>query len=233
MREGHRPLLSRRRFVTTAAAGAGAVSAVGLTAGFRPGAAGSGRGLSVADAVADAFKAHRLVALGAADSLQNHYDALMLLLADPRLPGLVDDIGGPARQVLAVEPAAHGPPVRIPAAGDTSADRHRTASGSSGASSGRYRCSFPTVAAALARRGSRTTRSWPSRQIAWSVPAERTQATGKHAQPGNCSTISRRTTASSTSTESGSRAPGMYTLLAPDRMHCWHQARKQSWRYLP
>ena len=125
MREGHRPLLSRRRFVTTAAAGAGAVSAVGLTAGFRPGAAGSGRGLSVADAVADAFKAHRLVALGAADSLQNHYDALMLLLADPRLPGLVDDIGGPARQVLAVEPAAHGPPVRIPAAGDTSADRHR------------------------------------------------------------------------------------------------------------
>ena len=40
----------------------------------------------------EAFNAHRLVALGAADSLQNHYDVLGLLLSDPRLPGAVDDI---------------------------------------------------------------------------------------------------------------------------------------------
>jgi hypothetical protein len=49
-----------------------------------------GRGL--ADAVLAAFKTHRLVGLGEAHALQNHHDALTLLLTDPRLPGVVDDI---------------------------------------------------------------------------------------------------------------------------------------------
>lgn len=84
---------NRRRFLGTAAGAGAVVSAVGLTAcgsaaPGRPAATGPG----LADAVVDAFKTHRLVALGAADSLQNHYDVLGLLLTDPRLPGVVDDI---------------------------------------------------------------------------------------------------------------------------------------------
>lgn len=84
---------NRRRFLGTAAGAGAVVSAVGLTAcgsaaPGRPAATGPG----LADAVVDAFKTHRLVALGAADSLQNHYDVLGLLLTDPSLPGVVDDI---------------------------------------------------------------------------------------------------------------------------------------------
>jgi hypothetical protein len=58
---------------------------------FRPCPPGSNRP-RLADVVLEAFKTHRLVALGAADSLQNHYDVLGLLLTDPRLPGVVGDI---------------------------------------------------------------------------------------------------------------------------------------------
>jgi hypothetical protein len=39
-----------------------------------------------------AFKTHHLVGIGEAHQLQNHHDALTLLLTDPRLPGVVDDI---------------------------------------------------------------------------------------------------------------------------------------------
>jgi hypothetical protein len=39
-----------------------------------------------------AFKTHRLVGLGVADNLQEHYDAVGGLLSDPRLPEAVDDI---------------------------------------------------------------------------------------------------------------------------------------------
>jgi hypothetical protein len=39
-----------------------------------------------------AFQTHRLVGLGESHGLQNHGDALALLLSDPRLPGVVDDI---------------------------------------------------------------------------------------------------------------------------------------------
>ncbi len=87
------PRLSRRGFLGTAAAGAGAAAASAVTACHAAGTArpaASGRGF--ADAVLAAFARHRLVALGAADSLQNHYDALALLLTDPRLPAVVDDI---------------------------------------------------------------------------------------------------------------------------------------------
>lgn len=91
--------LSRRTFMNAAAAGLGATSVAGLAAGCagaggktaspQRGASG-GRGL--ADTVLEAFKTHRLVGLGEAHNLQNHHDALTLLLTDPRLPGVVDDI---------------------------------------------------------------------------------------------------------------------------------------------
>lgn len=88
------PEVSRRRFINAAGAGLGAACATGLTAACstaRNGpAASASRGFT--DAVLEAFNAHRLVALGAADSLQNHYDVLGLLLSDPRLPGVVDDV---------------------------------------------------------------------------------------------------------------------------------------------
>jgi hypothetical protein len=45
--------------------------------------------------VFEAFKTHRLVAIGETETfatLQNHYDVLALLLTDPRLPLMVDDI---------------------------------------------------------------------------------------------------------------------------------------------
>jgi hypothetical protein len=87
------PGMGRRRFLGTAAAGVGAACAAGLT-GCATGVSGSqaapGRG--IADAVLEAFKTHRLVGLGEAHNLQNHHDALTLLLTDPRLPGVVDDI---------------------------------------------------------------------------------------------------------------------------------------------
>ena len=89
------PGLSRREFLN-AAAGLGAAASAGGLAACTSTGSGSGRpaaaGRGFADAVLAAFKTHRLVALGAADSLQDHYDALGLLLADPRLPGVVDDI---------------------------------------------------------------------------------------------------------------------------------------------
>jgi hypothetical protein len=92
MSTDHMPGLGRRRFLS-ATAGAGAVAAVGLTACVSSGqarAAAAGNGL--ADAMLEALTTHRLVALGAADGLQNHYDLLELLLTDPRLLGVVDDV---------------------------------------------------------------------------------------------------------------------------------------------
>jgi hypothetical protein len=93
------PDLSRRKFMNASAAGLGAASVAGLATACT-GADGkaarpdhgtpSGRGL--ADTVLEAFRTHRLVGLGEAHDLQNHHDALMLLLTDPRLPGVVDDI---------------------------------------------------------------------------------------------------------------------------------------------
>lgn len=84
--------MSRRRFISTAT-GAGAAAAVGLAASSDSSAARASSGApGFADAVLEAFKSHRLVALGAADSLQEHYDALGLLLSDPKLPGVIDAI---------------------------------------------------------------------------------------------------------------------------------------------
>ncbi|GAB3399111.1 hypothetical protein [Flindersiella endophytica] len=49
---------------------------------------------SFADAVLSAFDRHRLVALGEGGThgLQEHFDALTILLADPRTPDVVDDM---------------------------------------------------------------------------------------------------------------------------------------------
>jgi hypothetical protein len=45
-----------------------------------------------ADAILDAFDKHRVVALGEVHGQQEHADAVQLLLTDPRLPDVVDDI---------------------------------------------------------------------------------------------------------------------------------------------
>ena len=89
--------MSRRTFMNVSVAGMGAVSVAGLAActGTAAKAASPGRALYVgglADVVLAAFKTHRLVGLGEAHDLQEHHDALTLLLTDPRLPGVVDDI---------------------------------------------------------------------------------------------------------------------------------------------
>lgn len=83
---------TRRRFIQAAAAGVGAAS----VSGFATSGAGGTEPLTtvngLADAVLEAFKTHRLVGLGEIHGLQNHGDALALLLSDLRLPGVVDDI---------------------------------------------------------------------------------------------------------------------------------------------
>ncbi len=90
------PVVSRRRFLKTAGAGLGAASVTGLAAAR--GASGArtagttASGLGVADAVLAAFQNHRLVGLGETHGLQNHHDVLDMLLNDPRIPEVVDDI---------------------------------------------------------------------------------------------------------------------------------------------
>ena len=90
------PALSRRRFLT-AGAGLGAATAGGLTASCIRTATTTGPDSSPAAAgltgtVLDAFTTRRLVGLGEAHHLQQHHDVLGALLADPRLPGVVNDI---------------------------------------------------------------------------------------------------------------------------------------------
>lgn len=92
------PGMSRRTFMNVSAAGLGAASVAGLTACTGTGGksasldAGPLVGRGLADAVLEAFKTHRLVGLGEAHDMQDHHDALTLLLTDPRLPGVVDDV---------------------------------------------------------------------------------------------------------------------------------------------
>jgi hypothetical protein len=49
-------------------------------------------GRDLADVVLEAFTRYRLVGIGEPHGLQDHHDALQLLLTDPWLPGVVDDI---------------------------------------------------------------------------------------------------------------------------------------------
>src|SRR5688572_18842746 len=88
---GKEQRLSRRTVM--AALGAGGVAAAALGPAARAGA-GDGRtdGRRFADAVIAAFRKHRLVAVGEAHGQQEHHDAMQALLADPRLPDVVDDI---------------------------------------------------------------------------------------------------------------------------------------------
>jgi hypothetical protein len=103
------PGMSRRRLLELSASGAAAAAAGGMLA--QPGTAaasvsagpggpgGPGPAASgLADAVFQAFETHQLVGIGDAESagvqaaFQEHHDVLQTLLADPRLPEVVDDI---------------------------------------------------------------------------------------------------------------------------------------------
>jgi hypothetical protein len=87
--------ISRRRFLN--AAGAGTASVAGLAVARIGPASPASRSTEanaggLAEAVLEAFKTHRLVGLGEWHGFQDHHDALRVLLTDPRLPGVVDDI---------------------------------------------------------------------------------------------------------------------------------------------
>jgi len=89
------PQWTRRGVI--AATGAGLASALGTFAAVPAASAGprstpSGADRRFADTVLGAFAQHRLVAIGEIHGQQEHHDALQTLLADPRLPQVVDDI---------------------------------------------------------------------------------------------------------------------------------------------
>lgn len=89
------PAVSRRRFLKASAAGIGAASVAGVEAWESPSARAAGTtaaSVDLADAVLQAFQTHRLVGLGEAHGMQNHHDALEMLLNDPRIPEVVNDI---------------------------------------------------------------------------------------------------------------------------------------------
>jgi hypothetical protein len=90
------PAMSRRRFLKSSAAGLGAASVARLGApGPVPSARAAGTtspSSDIVDAVLAAFQTHRLVGLGESHGLQNHHDALDMLLSDPKVPEVVDDI---------------------------------------------------------------------------------------------------------------------------------------------
>lgn len=91
--------LTRRRFLAIAGAG----TAVGVAAGGLVASSAAGNAVAsprdvapddsgLADAVLTAFQRHRIVAIGETHGQQEHGDAQQMLLADPRLPQVVDDI---------------------------------------------------------------------------------------------------------------------------------------------
>jgi hypothetical protein len=73
--------------------GVAAAGVAGVWMGPDAKAAGEkGNDRQFVDAVLAAFERHRIVAIGEIHGQQEHHDALQLLLADPRLPDVVDDI---------------------------------------------------------------------------------------------------------------------------------------------
>lgn len=88
--------LNRRGLLAASAVGLGAATLA--ASGITPASAGSDddpgntarHGLT--EAVLAALRTHRLVGLGEEHALQEHHDVLQTMLADPRLPGLVNDI---------------------------------------------------------------------------------------------------------------------------------------------
>jgi hypothetical protein len=91
-----RPATSRCRFISACAAAIGAASVTGLAAGcggsIADAAGSASSGFDLTSAVLEAFKTHQLVGLGESHGLQNHHDVLTMLLNDPRVPAVVDDI---------------------------------------------------------------------------------------------------------------------------------------------
>ena len=84
---------TRRRFIqAAAAAGMGAATVSGLAPTAAGGSEAPAVASGLADAILQAFNTHRLVGVGEIHGLQTHGDALTLLLADPRLADVVDDI---------------------------------------------------------------------------------------------------------------------------------------------
>jgi hypothetical protein len=88
--------MSRRKLLAASAAGAAAAAAGGMLAPASASSAGPSGTAPAAggltDAVLQALQTHQLVGLGDLHQLQEHHDVLQALLADPRLPELVDDI---------------------------------------------------------------------------------------------------------------------------------------------
>jgi hypothetical protein len=112
------PGVSRRRLLGACAAGLGTACVAGST---RPASAAEGGQPArpdLAGTVLGAFQRHRLVAIGEYHGLQEHHDALVTLLTDPRIPGLADDVviefGNSRHQdvadrfLLALEPVPNG-----------------------------------------------------------------------------------------------------------------------------
>ncbi|MBB5778972.1 hypothetical protein [Nonomuraea jabiensis] len=92
--------LTRRRFLalTGASTATGAILTTSSTSSMRGSLTGSLTGSAevvardLTQAVLAAFERHRLVAIGESHGQQEHGDAQQMLLADPRLPQVVDDI---------------------------------------------------------------------------------------------------------------------------------------------
>ncbi|MBC9715389.1 ChaN family lipoprotein [Streptomyces sp. TRM66268-LWL] len=81
--------LSRRAVLAATGAGA-AVAAAGV--GSAAATEAAERGGRFVEGVLRAFARHRVVAVGEVHGQQEHHDALLMLLADPRFAGVVDDI---------------------------------------------------------------------------------------------------------------------------------------------
>src|SRR4051794_33810684 len=83
------PGVSRRRLIGACAAGLGTACATGNA---RAAEGGQPARPDLAGTVLGAFRRHRLAAIGEYHGLQEHHDALVTLLTDPRFPGLADDV---------------------------------------------------------------------------------------------------------------------------------------------
>jgi hypothetical protein len=83
--------LTRRTLMAITVAGAAAFRMAPAARASDSGAP-SGGGREFVDTILAAFQRHRIVAIGEVHGQQAHYDALLALLTDPRLPAVVDDI---------------------------------------------------------------------------------------------------------------------------------------------
>jgi hypothetical protein len=86
--------LNRRRFLGASVAATVSVGGLAACGSQSPAQAAAGPSTDgrLADVVFEAFKTHRVVGIGETHGLQNHHDVLDLLLTDPRVPDVIDDI---------------------------------------------------------------------------------------------------------------------------------------------